>query len=369
VTHVDAAFNAHLRALSEQDGPWMTVYLRLAQPSEHDEQIAEIEWKNVAARLLQLGAAEETVAMLAEAVEHHERRAGALCLVASGSELALSIQTGQILERSVGDVGPVPRLVPLLAWAQSFVPHVIVITDRIGADITAVRFDRVADVDTVEGDAEHVHRGHPGGWSQRRFQQRAENQWESNAREIADEVARIADETGARLVAVAGDVRASQFMIEHLPQRVASVTREIEGARDGVSDTSIAEEVVRLEATVSAEETVAILQRHGDGIGSGLSVSGAEETLEALSERRVDTLLVGDDSENLDQPRSTAWFSAADPALVAPTGVADRLGTDAVEGPLGDVAIRAALRGGATVRVVPKHALDRSIGAILRFAG
>jgi hypothetical protein len=42
VTHVDAAFNAHLRALSEQDGPWMTGYLRVAHPSEHDEPIAEI---------------------------------------------------------------------------------------------------------------------------------------------------------------------------------------------------------------------------------------------------------------------------------------------------------------------------------------
>ena len=33
----------------------------------------------------------------------------------------------------------------------------------------------------VDGDELHIHRPHQGGWSQRRFQQRAENQWEANA--------------------------------------------------------------------------------------------------------------------------------------------------------------------------------------------
>ena len=36
-----------------------------------------------------------------------------------------------------------------------------------------------------EGDTEYIHRCHPGGWSQRRFQQRAENPRDDNANDIA----------------------------------------------------------------------------------------------------------------------------------------------------------------------------------------
>ncbi len=32
----------------------------------------------------------------------------------------------------------------------------------------------------VEGETEYIRRGAPGGWSQKRFQQRAENTWEHN---------------------------------------------------------------------------------------------------------------------------------------------------------------------------------------------
>ena len=64
----------------------------------------------------------------------------------------------------------------------------------------------------VEGSgADDVKLFQAGGWSQRRYQQRQVNTWEENAREVADEVARLAKGIDARLLAIGGDVYATGF--------------------------------------------------------------------------------------------------------------------------------------------------------------
>jgi peptide subunit release factor 1 (eRF1) len=221
----------------------------------------------------------------------------------------------------------------------------------------------------VDGETLHLQRSAPGGWSQRRFQQRAENQWEDNAREVADQIAAIADEIGAELIVVAGDVRAKQFLGKHLPSPWVELMRDVEGGRDDWSLESITEESVRLEATVAAELTVSVLDRFAEAQGNGLAASDVDETLAALNERRVETLLVVDDSESIDEPDAdAAAVGADDPAMISTEESAvEATGQEAEEAPLLDAAIHAALSGGATVRIVPAHAVPARLCAILRF--
>ncbi|MDF2741972.1 MAG: hypothetical protein K0S88_3342, partial [Actinomycetia bacterium] len=46
----------------------------------------------------------------------------------------------------------------------------------------------------VEGEELHVTRSASGGWSQRRFQQRAENRWQQNAGAVAEALTRLVDQ-------------------------------------------------------------------------------------------------------------------------------------------------------------------------------
>src|SRR5437764_181382 len=89
----------------------------------------------------------------------------------------------------------------------------------------------VTTVGEESGSDPNLRKSNPGGWSQRRYQNRAENLWEQNAKSVADQVASLVDETGARLVVVAGDVRAVQLLREHLAAPVLDLVREIDGSR------------------------------------------------------------------------------------------------------------------------------------------
>src|SRR5581483_3365467 len=249
---------------------------------------------------------------------------------------------------------------------------------RAGADIVA--FTRRADstgaggapvlsVGEHTGDDPTLRKSSPGGWSQRRYQTRAENQWEHNAREVADHVVALADDIGARLIVVAGDVRALQLLTDHLPARIAELVREVDGSRapgSGLDD--IADDVVKLAATVAAQDSVEFLRQFKQERGRGdLATQGVKATIDALAAARVDTLLVHDDPDD----DRTAWFGP-EPGMVADTEAAlTELGAGVgrpQEARLVDVAIRAAFASGAAVRMIPSvRSVKDGIGAILRF--
>src|SRR5688572_6471299 len=309
-------------ATFDGEGPFVTVYLGTEAAVEQASQQNELRWKNLRRRLDEDGAPAETLAAIDPLVPDAHHRGRTLAVVADATGLRLVRHEPEPPARDAGWVAPLPRLGPFIEWAQSAVPHLVVLADRAGADIVA--FTRRADgigsggaavvsVGEDNGDDPVLRKSNPGGWSQRRYQNRAENQWEQNAREVADNVAALADEIGARLIVVAGDVRALQLLRQHLPEPTAELLREVDGSRaSGSGLDEIADDVVKLAATVVAEDTVEILRQFKQERGQGdLAVEGAKSTIEALAAARVDTLLIHDDPDD----DRTAWFGP-EPGMV-----------------------------------------------------
>ena len=175
--------------------------------------------------------------------------------------------------------------------------------------------------DTVEGSTVHIHRGHPGGWSQRRFQQRAENTWEDNARDVADAVATLARKVDAEFVGVSGDIRAQTFILDHLPADVAEITVRI----DAGSPEGIADEVVRQLSTIVARRVTAAAEKVRAGLTAGTTSTDTDTIIDALRDGRVDTLLVHDDATAPDEPDS----HRSDGARLVDRAIAGALATDA----------------------------------------
>jgi hypothetical protein len=357
-----------LAKLVTSDGPFATVYLSTDPAVENAAQRAERAWKGIRRELEAAGAPSGALEGIGGLVAEAHLWGSALCAVATSDGLAHAEIGQQAPARDVGRWEPLPSLVPILEWRQATPPHVAVLVDRTGADLFAFRSHAPSLHREVQGaDDSHIRKSQPGGWSQRRFQQVAENLWEENAQEVAREVARLVEEVDARLVVAAGDVRAMGFLKEHLPQEVMDLLTTTDGARqpDG-SDDQLVEEVERILAVAVAQDSTSILETFQQELGQGdRAVAGTADVLGALSRSQVDVLLVYD---HLDDDRR-AWFGP-DPSQAAATEDTLReLGVEPTEGRLVDVAVRAALGTGARIRVVPSESgIPDGLGGVLRWS-
>ncbi len=352
------------------DGPFATVYLDARSDAPGAAEKLAVEWRNVRRDLEAAGADAATLEAIDAVVDSGDHGGGeTLALVAGHGHVLLLERLPEPPQRSRGRWDQLPWLLPLLEVRQSTLPHVVVLADREGADVVGFTGGDAALERSVDGDTEHIHKGAPGGWSQRRFQERAENTWQDNARDVAELIERAAGLLDARLVVVAGDVRAVQLLREALPAPLAERTVVLDSgsrAANGSID-AIADDVVKQVATVVAEETVETLRRFRAGLGTDLAAEGPARTLEFLRRAVVDTLLVHDDPDD----ERTAWFGpeavhvGLDRETVAAMGV-----DEPREAKLTEVAARAALGTSATVRVVPgAGGPDAGLGVILRHAG
>ncbi len=334
--------NDDLKAFSTESEWFVTMTIPAPSNLDHAQSRFELEWRNARRQLSDRWGEDELTGLddVIAGLRHHN--AAAVVLVhASHGETFVELLEEPVSATTVHE-GPLPRWVTVLESRQREIAHVVVETDRAGADLTGFVGSLVLTTETVDGSTFHIHRGAPGGWSQRRFQQRAENTWENNARDVADSVAEMARRVEAELVAVAGDVRAQTFVLDFLPTDVAAVAVKIEAG----SPAGIADEVVRLLSTMVAERVTAAAELVRSRVTHGTAAIDTGEVIGALREGRVATLLVHDDGS--DGPDAEpAWRDGA--RLV-------------------DRAIGAALATDAEILVVPNRAmLDGPLAAVLRW--
>jgi len=357
-----------LAELALADGPVVTVYLATEAEIANAAQRSEQRWKVLRAELAGGGAPPAALEAVDDLVPDAHRHGQTLAVVAGSEGLRHAEHQPEPPRRDLGRLGPLPSLAPLLEWRQAAPPYVVVLADRRGADLVAVRPGRPEQHREAGGADGPLTKAAPGGWSQRRYQQRAENTWQHNAGDAAGQLARLVGEVGARVVVAAGDERALQLLTAALPAAVAERVEVVEGGRAaGVSLDAMAADVETLVATAVAADTVEVLRKFREERGQhDRAADGPAATLAALAAAQADTVLVHDDPDD----ERTAWFGP-EPGQVGTT--AEEVASFGVERPrtgrLVDVAVRAALGTGAGVRVVPRGGGPRGgLGAILRWA-
>jgi Bacterial archaeo-eukaryotic release factor family 2 len=360
--------NAELTSLFDASGPFVSVYLNTEGDVEQAADRIALRWKNLRGELLDGGVPEATVAMIDPLVDGSHTAGATLAVIAAldGVVDARSFPEPPPRDTLVRH-GPLPYVLPLLAWSQRLVPHVAVLTDRTGADLAARIPEQPDRTEHVEGyTGPHLHRSSPGGWSQPRYQHRAEGLWEQNAGEVAGALTELVDRVRPRFVAAAGDVRALQLLREQAPKRVTELLQVVGGELRSL-DAVFAAAAGLIAETVEGD-TRALLDRFAEERGQGdRAAEGATATLEALGRSQVDTLLVVDDPGD----DRTAFFGEGPNQVGADAATLDAMGVAApAEARLADVAVRAAVGTGASIRVLDqgRHGapLD-GLGALLRF--
>ena len=342
------------------DAQVATVYLTTEAEIENAAQRTEQHWKSLRASMAEAG----VPASVLEAVDawvpdaHLEGQTLAVVATAAGAHVVDSFA-----EPPVTDAfrwGPLPWAGPILEQRQAAVPHLAVAIDRTGADLVLFRPGRDDLTEEVRGESsDPIHKSKPGGWSQKRYQQRAENTWQENAGNVADEVVRLVERSGARLVVVTGDVRAVQLLRDALPKQVDELVHVVDG--------DVEHEIVRLVDTLVASDTVALMEKFKEERGQAdRAADGVRATVTALNQSQVEVLLVHADPDD----ERTVWFGPDPiPLSTDPSELKD-LGVDSpVEGPLVDALLRAAAGTGAGVRIIPHTpTVTDTVGAILRWS-
>jgi stalled ribosome rescue protein Dom34 len=261
-----------------------------------------------------------------------------MAVITDGEFVLVEEHLTEAIPLARGAWGPTADVVPIIKARQERIPYITAWADHGGADITAVT-PTGKTLDITTGDGEPMRKVAPGGQSQQRFQQRADNEWAENATEAAERITKLAKRVDARTVIVGGETRSINMIAEQLPRDFPVALIEYGRATDG-SEEMRDDEVRRLVHTAVAEDTVAILEKWKEERGQrDHATEGILDTAEALQRAAVDVLLVPDDR---DLPADDA-------------GVVDTL-------------VRDAILTGASARVVPSAGpIPGGVGAILRF--
>ena len=358
-----------LSEVAQAQGPFVSLYMTTESKVENPAQRSEQRWKTLRNELAEAGAAEDALASIDPLVPDAHLSGDCLGVIASAEGVAHVEHGPDVPPRDVARWAPLPSLAPIIEWRQNAPPHVIVRTDRQGADLVAVLHE-AADVHRqVEGDDDPIRKVAPGGWSQRRYQERAENTWEENAGEVAAELTRLVERVDARLVVAAGDVRALQLLEQELSKEIVEILRVVEGggrAEDG-SEEAFNVRVRDALSELVASESDALIRTFQQELGqSDRAADGVAATIEALGRAQVEVLLVSDVPDD----DRTAWFGPGPTQLALDPQDLKSLGVDSPqEGRLVDALVRGALGTGAAVRVVPPvGGPSDGVGAILRWS-
>ena len=354
--------------LARRFGPTACVYASLDLFGEDE---VDLQRRQIAGSLRHDGASDQVIDAVAARVAAHRHAPGAVAVFAADDGQVLHEQwlRGATGSDIVDFTTPV-RLLPLLDWSQDRPPYVLVVIDRSGADLTtSAGGDQPAQVTTVEGFDDEIERNAPGGWSQPRYQQRAEDSWRHNAAQVAGAVEKSAASVGAQVLILAGDVRAVQLLTAQLPITPGTLVYRIAGSRTGDgSQADRAHQVDEVLRDAAQSQTRRLLDRFQEQLSpGGLAVAGSADTIAALTAGRVETLLISDATSPGLQVE--VWFAATHE--IYPDGAAALTSPGPVRiGQLRDVAVRSALLSGARVRIV-EHDIpsgpDGGIGALCRF--
>src|SRR3954467_1937881 len=368
---MDVAF---LNPVLEATGPFATVCADVTHTSENADTELELRVRAVGEKLTEQGAPEAVIeAVRGRLLEGNEggeagRLRGRAVVVAADGSVVLDQALVDAPLREGAEWSARPDLTPVLRQLPGRVPHIVVLTDRTGADITFMGGPgTVEEEKTVQGDTFQIRKFPGGGWAHHRYQHNAENKWVHNADEVASRIASMARRLSPRFVLVAGDIRARQILTDRASDLWSDLIVSMdEGGRAAGADR---EPVDRRESELVAEhearECAEVLEQIQAASTHGLSVTGTERVVDALRKNQVETLVLAD------EPDDEALLVGGSPLeLGVNQDDMQALGVQEVHSVPGDRALLAAAAATrAGVVVVPRAALpgDIPVAAILRY--
>jgi peptide subunit release factor 1 (eRF1) len=283
----------------------------------------------------------------------------------SGSDLFEVVS----LEAPIGQhwlfVGSVPHLYPLAQLVENYPRYAAVMLDTNKARIFVFGVARTEREEKVVG--AKTRRTSKGGWSQARYQRRADNFHTHHIKEVVDTLDRIVREEGIEQIVVAGAEVAVPLLREQLPKHLADKIVDVIGM-PGNGDDNFLETTMMTLREKDAETDIERVQELMDAWHSGgLGVAGPEATLSAFQMGQVEELIITGSPETL-KPVQTLPDDAAPGTVQVDSSASNSIDERRLK--LSDELVTRAHQTAARIRFIEDASLLAGVGgvgALLRF--
>jgi hypothetical protein len=354
-------------------GPFATVCADVTHTTENADTELDLRVRAVADRLTEQGAPEPVVeAVRSRLLEGNEGGAagtlrGRALVVPSDGTVVLDQALRDAPLREIAEWSAQADLLPVLRQLPGRIPHIVVLIDRVGADITFMGGPGQVEEETVEGDSYQIRKFPGGGWAHHRYQHNTENKWIHNADDVATHISSMVRRLRPRFVLVAGDVRARQILTDRASDLWSDliVSMDEGGRAAGADREPVDRRMDELIAEHEARECAEVLEQVRAAAAHGLSATGTRAVVEALRKGQVETLVLADD------PGEDTLLVGDGPSVL---GVdqhdMDALGSHGQVVPADRALLAAAVAGSAGVVVVPRSAIpeEAPVAAVLRYS-
>jgi hypothetical protein len=362
-----------LLPLYHRPGPWVSVYLDATRADENADHEVRLRWAALRGKLLDQGADGATLDAVDAAVENHPYQPGryGLAVFANAGEVALLETMSAPPAADEAHYGPLPHVMPLLAQRGAEVPYVRVLADRTGADLEGLSVGGAPRRRTVSGSETFpLRKVQVGGWSHRHYQLAVEEAWKRNAADVAAATVDLAENVGAEIIVVGGDVRAVQTFTDRVPRRWQSrvVATDAGSRHAGAAGDALDDVTVQAVAEVAERHAREAVDRYEAQRGAGQAGIGLADVVTRLQRGQVDTVLLVDDPSSTDMlwtDPDDLTVVAVDEALLRESGVPEPQHVRA-----DDALVRAIAGTGADLMLIEagEVALEHGIGGVLRYA-
>lgn len=264
-------------------------------------------------------------------------------------------------------IGSVPHLYPLARIIDTYPRYAAVMLDTNKARIMVFGLAATERDEKIQN--EKTRRSQKGGWSQARYQRRAENFHLHHIKEVVETLDRIVRDENIHHIVVAAEEVALPIFNEQLPKHLAEkivdrVTLQRNADAGGILESTLAA-LREKDAETDAEKVEQLMDAWQSG---GLGVAGPEATLAAFQLGQVEELIITASPESL-KPVQKLPDDAAPGAVQAdtsaPQGTADEKRLK-----LADELVTRAQQTAARIRFIEDENLLAPIGgvgALLRF--
>ena len=289
--------------LYRKPGPWCVAYVEAGAGTVEGMEAAEARPGNVRRALAAQGAPAADLDAIETAVDPARGVPGPVSrfvLVRQGTVELNELLPGPLVTPKQTLVAPIPDLLPLFKHRPEEFPYIVVEVSREGGDIRLEYVGRPgpASVEDVEGSTGDIRKLSGGTWGQDKMQRRTEEVWRRNADEVAAQIDRIVDGSGARLIVLAGDVRARGLVQDQLAEAHKPLVSMLDShtRTAGPHNDSFEDRVRELIALRWAEEQQQIMDRLAlqQGQANPESAGGIGAVVHALQQAQVDTLILND---------------------------------------------------------------------------